>query len=76
MITSCNCTCGSFVKILDSFRWFEFDDSKGTDDDILLMPTIGEKKYRVNHCPVCGGDVRNMVISETELKESENFLKN
>ena len=66
--------CGHFERIKDNMRWME-----GIEIDIEMMPymcvlverkknvTVFEK-VRVNFCPVCGKDVRNVQIINGKFK--------
>jgi hypothetical protein len=72
MVENNNCTCGNFIKILGSFEWFSLIEN----ENIKVVPIIKGTMLRVNHCPVCGGDVRNIHISSDELKESVTYVKN
>ena len=59
--------CEDFPQIMKTFSWFSYANDDGKQ--ILLMPCLltllGEKR-RVNHCPVCGADVRGIMIPEDE----------
>ena len=55
--------CDSFKEFITKFGWFK------TDDNICLMPHIkcGEKRMRINYCPSCGKEIRDIHLSEDEL---------
>jgi len=58
-----NCTCGKFTEALREFKWYEYEE-KG--EIYILMPCLKNTELRVNHCPVCGGDVRGIQMTEKE----------
>lgn len=59
--------CECFNKIKTSFSWMSFNNDNNVK--VLCMPhiAINEAKLRVNHCPVCGGDVRGIQILESNF---------
>jgi hypothetical protein len=60
--------CESFAKLIPQINWFSYTDDDGVI--IMLMPCfIGSdnNKYRINHCPTCGTDVRQLKLTETEF---------
>jgi len=61
--------CDTFRKMLSAFQWFTYTEE---DSDTMLMPCIevNGMKWRVNHCPSCGKEVRNVLISKDEYRES------
>ena len=60
--------CETFKKISKSFNWFSYSVN---GNSILCMPYIqvGEIKYRVNNCPSCGVEIRDIEISVTEFSK-------
>jgi hypothetical protein len=62
METQKNICCNEFQKLLHNFGWFSLPAEGG---DKLCMPymynTLNEK-IRVNNCPVCGANVRDIQI--------------
>lgn len=60
MIKGKDFCCGTFEKMVPAFGWYF------TDDNVYLMPYIlnTEPKLRVNHCPCCGAEVRNVKIKK------------
>jgi len=62
--------CNYFPKIAIRFAWFSYLDGKG--GKVFLMPCLydnEEQRIRVNHCPVCGADVRSIEIPENDFSE-------
>jgi hypothetical protein len=60
--------CDSFKQLTHEINWFRYTDEDGVI--IMLMPCfIGSdnNKYRINHCPTCGTDVRQLKLTETEF---------
>ncbi len=60
--------CDSFKQLIHQINWFSYTDDEGVI--IMLMPCfIGSdnNKYRINHCPTCGTDVRQLKLTETEF---------
>lgn len=55
--------CDSFKKFIPIFKWMQ------TEEKICLMPYIqcGNLKMRINHCPSCGKEVRNIQLTKDEL---------
>ena len=60
--------CETFKKVSKSFSWFSYS---GNGNSILCMPNIqvGEIKYRVNHCPSCGAEIRDIEVSVSEFSK-------
>ena len=63
--------CEYFEKIGFQFCWFSYHDYE-TGTDVFLMPYLTElngEKIRVNHCPVCGKEIRDIKIPEGQFKK-------
>lgn len=63
--------CDIFQFMIPSFAWFKYDDDQ--EGTIYLMPcieTMDGEKYRVNHCPSCGKEVRGIMIPEADFKKA------
>ena len=61
-------TCDGFKLVAGKFMWF----SVKTNGKLLyVMPSImiDAAYIRVNNCPVCGKEVRDLQITEEEFKE-------
>jgi len=56
--------CEYFTRIKDHFDWMEYFDDYGNGEKIFTMPNLGG--VRINHCPVCGGDVREIEINQSD----------
>ena len=57
--------CEYFPRIASCFVWFSYTDDDGKE--VYVMPCLTDntdQRIRVNHCPVCGGDVRSIRIPE------------
>lgn len=52
--------CDSFQKNIHNFGWFKLDH---LGEDQYLMPHILGTNYRINFCPSCGKEVRDIVLS-------------
>jgi hypothetical protein len=61
--------CETFPKNASSFSWMTYKNT--TNESILCMPYIqdGLVKYRVNYCPYCGKEVRDIEINLTEYQQ-------
>jgi hypothetical protein len=57
--TSVMC-CDSFKKNIHNFGWFKLDH---LGEEQYLMPHILGTNYRINFCPSCGKEVRDVVLS-------------
>lgn len=60
--------CQVLPEILNHFQWMSADFE---GEKKLLMPhfnTHGNIRYRVNHCPSCGAEIRDIEINEEDLK--------
>ena len=61
--------CESFVQIIPQLTWMSFTrDEDG--EKIYVMPTLrgsDNNRYRINHCPVCGAEVRSIEITDLEI---------
>lgn len=62
--------CKVLPEILNHFNWMsgEIDGEKK-----LLLPHFqthgfGSLKFRVNHCPSCGAEIRDIQINEEDLQ--------
>jgi hypothetical protein len=55
--------CGTFEKYAKEFTWMTLEDYS-----IYLMPHIGDDKYRINHCPTCGAEIRNVRFTKEEFQ--------
>ena len=61
--------CDYFKGIAKRFKWFSYTDEN--NKEFYLMPHITNNegaRVRVNHCPVCGGKIRDIQIPEDEFK--------
>lgn len=59
--------CDGFEELVLTFEWFTRDEGQ-----IYLMPclvTRGGGRIRVNHCPVCGKEVRSIEIPEEDIQK-------
>jgi len=54
--------CGYFEKVARTFDWFTYND-KGVK--MFVLPNIN--KSRVNNCPCCGAEVREIQFTESEF---------
>jgi hypothetical protein len=61
--------CNSFKKIALTFSWMSFHDNK--NESILCMPYILSEniRYRINHCPSCGREIRSIEIPASKLSK-------
>ena len=60
--------CEPFKRFIHQLSWFSYTNDEG--EIIILMPCfIGSdnNKYRINHCPTCGADVRQLKLTENEF---------
>lgn len=59
--------CSSFLKIAPKFKWMKL---KNSGREILLMPHIvaSNSMIRINHCPSCGKNVRDVEIKPEQLE--------
>ena len=59
-----NC-CDIFPLIKHQFEWMAFKD-----EGILLMPhfVVKGNGYRVNHCPSCGKEIRDIQVPIKEME--------
>lgn len=57
--SSINC-CDVFDKIRHNFQWFSFKESNGKK--VYCMPCIKGTQYRVNNCPSCGKEIRDIQL--------------
>jgi Zn-finger nucleic acid-binding protein len=69
--TSPDC-CGVWPELREAFDWYKLDDSPR----VLVMPhidasTVWSKKvsWRVNFCPICGGNRRMVVWNTNKIQE-------
>lgn len=57
--------CETFPKILHNLQWMKIEDE---GSPILVMPYIlsldSAEMLRVNHCPSCGKEVRNIELTK------------
>lgn len=62
--------CDAFKELIPKFQWMTYadGDKKG---EVFLMPhfDIEGHKWRVNHCPVCGKEVRSIEIPKEVMEE-------
>ena len=63
--------CEQFKRLICTFEWFGFQND---DDDKLLMPhiTVNDVKVRINFCPSCGANVRNIQITKSDYNKYFN----
>ncbi len=52
--------CDSFEKNIRNFGWFKLDH---LGEEQYLMPHILGTNYRINFCPSCGKEVRDVILS-------------
>ena len=57
--TSVMC-CDYFEKNIHKFGWFKIDH---LGEEQYLMPHILGTNYRINFCPSCGKEVRDIILS-------------
>ncbi len=55
--------CGYFEQTIKNYQWFSRTD-KETGNKLLIMPCFPDNKIRINNCPSCGKEVRNIEIKE------------
>lgn len=68
--------CGLFEENIKFFDWMVLCDEKGDRiENIYCLPhrtmfnKEGKKhKYKVKYCPMCGQDIRDIKLSETDFK--------
>lgn len=70
LAVSPNC-CDIWPQILSAFDWWSVVD----EPTRLMMPNIKtvnesgkQTSWRVNHCPSCGKEIRNVIISRDMLE--------
>ena len=51
--------CGYFESTFKYYEWFELEEQ---GKKFLVMPCFPDKKIRINNCPVCGHEVRNVTV--------------
>ena len=63
--------CEVFEEFIITFSWFELKADNKNEIDLMIMPykEIKGVKYRINHCPSCGGNVRDITISKNDFKK-------
>ena len=49
------------------FCWFSFEEKEKSGEKVFVMPCLSETKFRINNCPSCGAEVRNIQIPEDEF---------
>ena len=56
--------CESFKHFINIFYWMTYFDK--TDKIKYIMPYTYEDgiKYRVNHCPSCGAEIRDIELNK------------
>ena len=54
--------CESFPKYAKTFNWMTYVDANKIS--VYLMPHFSEHKFRLNHCPTCGANIRSIEIDE------------
>ena len=54
--------CDVFKKNIHNFRWFKLEYQ---NDIEYVMPHILGTMYRINFCPSCGKEVRDIILSHT-----------
>lgn len=61
--------CAVWPQLWHLFNWM----SPQGHDDVVLMPYAqapnDATKWRINHCPSCGADVRNCVVDRARLAD-------
>jgi hypothetical protein len=62
-----NC-CKHFKEIAHNFGWFRLED--GTKVMPFLPPRDNLGEIRVNYCPSCGKEIRNIQFKEDVSRES------
>jgi len=61
--------CDIFPKLALTFSWMSFVNDK--KESILCMPYIeyADIKYRINHCPSCGKEIRSIEIEVSKFSK-------
>lgn len=59
--------CENFTKIALRFNWMSYTD-EADGKTVFVMPHIKEQeRWRVNYCPICGGNVRDIKLTNILL---------
>lgn len=61
--------CKVLPEILKEFNWFTYNDEK-TNEEVFLMPYIETRegvKWKINHCPSCGENIKSIKVNYDEL---------
>ena len=58
--------CEYFPRIAHSFTWFHYEDGGKKNFVMPCITDVDGQKIRVNHCPVCGTEVRSIIIPEDD----------
>jgi len=58
--------CSAFKHFVGAFKWLSVLDS---DPKEFVMPhhKANGEMWRVNYCPSCGVEIRNMILIEDDL---------
>ncbi len=55
--------CESFNKIMHLFKWFSYQDDNGNTGYVMpYLESNDNKRLRINNCPVCGKNIRNIEL--------------
>lgn len=69
LMTPSNDCCEWWLMFAKKFLWMVVADQP----ELLVMPHVVDdatgKKWRVNHCPGCGANVRDRVILASRIEE-------
>jgi hypothetical protein len=60
--------CDVWIELVHLFNWKVLSNQS----DLAVMPYVKGKghEWRINHCPSCGKDVRDCVISRERLADA------
>lgn len=58
--------CNTFEKLIIRFNWMKLAE---TGEYIMPYLQVGDIKYRINNCPSCGKEVRNIQIKEERFNQ-------
>jgi hypothetical protein len=60
--------CNGFRKIAKRLSWYSYGED---DEKTLIMPFIfnAPGEYRVNFCPSCGKNIRDIEIKESDFRQ-------
>jgi len=52
--------CDAFLRMAPFFRWMTHDGGETLSMPYILDTDVDGTRWRVNYCPSCGKEVRNM----------------